>query len=69
MNADYPLPDPSWDYYEIYVDCQESAQQLQKLIRFMSQAENGTLDTDKQIKELLDAIGQRLNQARRKMDS
>lgn len=69
MNADYPLPDPAWDYFEIYVDSQRSLVELQQLIQFMSTLENASPEADERIKGALDVIGQKLNQTKRKMDS
>jgi hypothetical protein len=68
MNADYAIPDPLWDYSEIWHQCQQARQQLQKMLGEMQQVENATPESDRQIKEALDAIGQGLNQARRMMD-
>lgn len=69
INADYPIPDPSWDYSQIWTHSQEAAAQLQQLLKYMSEIENATAETDAEIKAKLDSIGQRLNTARRLMDS
>jgi hypothetical protein len=68
MNADYPIPDPAWDYFTIYQNCQQARVALQDLIEFMSQFEDAYPDADAEIKVRLDAIGQQLNQTRRMMD-
>lgn len=68
INADYAIPDPLWDYSEIWHQCQQAKQQLEAILAEMQQVENATPESDCQIKEALDAIGQKLNQARRMMD-
>jgi hypothetical protein len=69
LNADYPIPDPAWDYSQIWHHSQEAAAELRSLMSFMAEIENATPETDAQIKSQLDSIGQRLNSARRLMDS
>lgn len=69
MNADYPLPDPSWNYAQIYTECQKAYSELKFLLERMSKIENATQQTDAQLKQHLDEIGQQLNSARRMMDS
>ncbi|MBD2666692.1 hypothetical protein [Richelia sinica] len=69
INADYPLPDPRWDYSQIWTHSQEAAAQLQELLTYMATIEDATPETDRKIKSQLDSIGQRLNTARRLVDS
>lgn len=68
INADYAIPDPLWDYSDIWHQCQQARQELQKLLAQMQRVENATPESDLRIKQALDAIGQRLNSARRMMD-
>ena len=68
INADYAIPDPLWDYSEIWCQCQQAGRQLQQMLVSMQEIENATPESDRQIKEALDTIGQKLNQARRMMD-
>jgi cytochrome c556 len=69
LNADYPIPDPAWDYSQIWHHSQEAAAELQKLLKYMASVEDATPESDAQIKSQLDSIGQRLNTARRLIDS
>jgi hypothetical protein len=69
MNADYPLPDPSWDYAQIYNQCQKACSELKFLLELMSKIEDATPESDAQIKQHLDEVGQQLNSARRMVDS
>jgi len=64
MNADYPIPDPAWDYSEVWHHAQATAAQLQSLLTYMAEIEDATAGIDEQIKSQLDSIGQRLNSAR-----
>lgn len=68
INADYAIPDPLWDYSEIWHECQQARQQLQQMLVTMQEIESATPESDRQIKEALDTIEQRLNQVRRMMD-
>ncbi|QIR41703.1 hypothetical protein HCG51_33895 (plasmid) [Tolypothrix sp. PCC 7910] len=69
LNADYPIPDPAWDYAQIWQHTQQAAAQLQKLLAYMAEIENATPETDVEIKLQFDTIGQSLNTARRLIDS
>lgn len=64
----YPIPDPDWEYSEVYFRTQEVKQSIEKLINFMSAIENPTPEIDKSIREYLDQIGQHLNTTRRMLD-
>lgn len=68
INADYYIPDPDWDYSEIWHHCQQARQELERILAAMQQVDTATPESDRQIKESLDAIGQKLNTARRMMD-
>lgn len=69
LNADYPIPDPSWDYSEIWHRTQSAAKELNTLLKYIAKLENATPEADTEIKSRLDSIGQQLNSARRLMDS
>ena len=68
INADYYIPDPDWDYSEIWHECQQARQGLEWILAVMQQVDSATVESGRQIKEALDAIRQRLNTARRMMD-
>ncbi|WP_293335887.1 hypothetical protein [Microcoleus sp. CAWBG58] len=68
VNADYAIPNPLWHYSEIWHQCQQEMQELQQMLASVQEVENASPESDRKIKDALDAIGQRLNQARRMMD-
>lgn len=57
-NADYYIPDPDWDYSEIWHYCQQAKQELEQMLAAMQQVNTATPESDQQIKEALDAIGE-----------
>ncbi|MHC5822344.1 MAG: hypothetical protein ACYT04_42550 [Nostoc sp.] len=69
LNADYPIPDPAWDYCQIWHHSQTAAGELNKHLKYLATVEDAKPETDAQIKSQLDSIGQRLNSARRLIDS
>ncbi|MBH8564463.1 hypothetical protein I8748_20135 [Nostoc sp. CENA67] len=69
LNADYPIPDPAWDYAQIWHHSQRVNAELQVLFQYMATIENATPEADAEIKAKLDSIGQQLNTARRLIDS
>jgi hypothetical protein len=69
LNADYPIPDPAWDYSQIWHHAQAAAAELRSLFSYMATVEDATPETDQQVKSQLDSIGQRLNLARGLIDS
>lgn len=46
---DYPLPDPSWDYAELWKHAQDAKSEIEKLIEFMNTVEDATVESDKKI--------------------
>ena len=62
------LPDPAWDYATIYERLQLSKSQLDNLLQIMSEFETASPETDRLIKDEIDAIGRYLNQTRRLLD-
>ncbi|NJN11534.1 MAG: hypothetical protein HC815_27590 [Richelia sp. RM1_1_1] len=68
MNCDYPIPDPAWDYSEIYHQLQKSEIKLEQLIKYMSDIENATTESDSIIKEQINDIGLTLNSTQRIID-
>lgn len=47
---DYPLPDPEWDYAELWRHAQDAKSEIEKLIEFMTSIENASSDSDKEIR-------------------
>ncbi|MBR8839516.1 MAG: hypothetical protein DSM106950_37320 [Stigonema ocellatum SAG 48.90 = DSM 106950] len=66
---DYPVPDPAWDYAQIWQKLQESKSQLDQLLAYMATIEDADPSSDEAIKKHLDEIGQKMNSARRLIDS
>lgn len=61
MNADYPIPDPAWDYAAIWQDVWQLQQEASRLIREMQETEAATPESDAQIRERLKAIAAHAN--------
>ncbi|WP_168644181.1 hypothetical protein [Dolichospermum sp. UHCC 0259] len=56
------LPDPSWDYSELYQHCQLAKEALDRAIATMSSAEQANDTTDDVLIESLEAVqGEALN--------
>jgi cytochrome c556 len=64
-NLNYPIPDPAWDYAEVWHRLQEIKTEYEKLLEYLSGMEDSTTQTDAEIKNRIDAIGQDLNSTRR----
>lgn len=47
---DYPLPDPEWDYAELWKHAQDAKSEIEKLIQYMASVEDATVETDKEIR-------------------
>lgn len=47
---DYPLPDPSWDYAEIWKHAYEAKAEIEKLIKFMTTIEDASPESDKEVR-------------------
>lgn len=47
---DYPLPDPSWDYAELWRHAQDAKAEIEKLIEFMASVEDASPESDKKIR-------------------
>jgi hypothetical protein len=56
MNADYPIPDPAWDYSGIWHHAQEARQKLEKLLKYMADIEEATPESDRLLREQLESI-------------
>ncbi len=49
---DYPLPDPSWDYAELWRHAQDARNEIENLIKYMASIEEATPESDKKIRVL-----------------
>ncbi len=49
---DYPLPDPEWDYAELWRHAQDAKSEIEKLIEYMASIEDATPESDNKIRVL-----------------
>jgi hypothetical protein len=49
MKANYPMPDPEWDYYVTWNKLQEIKQLLEETLNFMAEIENADDSSDKSV--------------------
>jgi hypothetical protein len=63
-NHDYPHPDPTWDYAEIYGDLQKHKSDLDHFIAWLGSHEEADRDTDKVAKTKLDSLINQLSEIR-----
>lgn len=68
VNSNWLSPDPAWDYTTIYERLQISKSQLDNLIEMLSEIESASPQSDRVIRDEIDAIGRFLNQTRRLLD-
>lgn len=47
---DYPLPDSSWDYAELWRHAQDAKSEIEKLVKYMASIEDASSDSDKEIR-------------------
>ncbi|MBD2771197.1 hypothetical protein [Iningainema tapete] len=66
-NKNYPIPDPSWDYAEIWHRLQESRIQLECLLIYMADLQAADDSSDETVKTRITDITNRLSAARRLM--
>lgn len=55
-NANYPIPDPEWDYFGTWQHLQEGKSQIERLLLAMTQMEYATDFSDKIVTEQLTKI-------------
>lgn len=56
LEADYPIPDPAWDYAGIWHHAQEARQKLEKLLNDLAEIEEADQESDRAIREQLESI-------------
>jgi hypothetical protein len=64
INPDYPQPDPTWDYAEIYGDLQKHKSDLDHFIAWLSSHEEADRNVDKEAKAKLDILIKQLVEIR-----
>ena len=63
-NHDYPQPDPTWDFYEVYEMLQKHKSDTDHLIAWLSSHEEADRATDKEAKAKLDILIKQLVEIR-----
>lgn len=63
-NANYPIPDPEWDYFGTWKYLQEVKSQIDALLSEMAEIEDATDSSDRMIDECLLKIYHHLQRAR-----
>jgi hypothetical protein len=64
-NHDYPQPDPTWDYAEIYGDLQKFKGDLNHFITWLGSHEEADRNVDKAVKSRLDNLINQLTEIRK----
>jgi hypothetical protein len=65
QDYDYPQPDPTWDYAEIYGDLQKHKSDLNHFIAWLASYEEADRDTDRQAKTKVDQLINQLTEIRK----
>lgn len=56
MDADYPIPDPAWEYAEIWHQCQAIRTELEMLLGELATYEEANPEYDQLIGERVDTL-------------
>jgi hypothetical protein len=48
-NLDYPIPDPDWEYAQIWGNLQKNKSRIENLLKYMAEIENADDSTDSEI--------------------
>ena len=54
---DYPLPDPEWDYAEVWRHAQDAKSEIENLIKYLASIEDATPESDKKIRAYGEWVG------------
>jgi hypothetical protein len=65
---DYPLPDPTWYYCEVYWQAIALHREATAMIAAMSEQERSSLEADQAIRESLQEISRRVNEMMGRLD-
>jgi hypothetical protein len=63
LNADYPIPDPTWDYAGIWKSVVTMQRSVNALAELLQQTEDATPESDHLVKLYLQSIAENVNQA------
>lgn len=61
IDLDYPVPDPAWDYFEVYKVAIALHQEATEMVSRVSEEERGSTEADQVIRDSLQEISQRVN--------
>ncbi|MBH8566765.1 hypothetical protein I8748_32215 [Nostoc sp. CENA67] len=59
----YPQPDPTWIYYQVWQQVTTAHAELEKLMQYMTQCEDASVITDDEIDQSLDKVSLAMLQA------
>jgi hypothetical protein len=65
MSHNYPHPDPTWDFYEVYEMLQKHKSDLDHLIAWLGSHEEADRNVDKAVKSRLDNLINQLTEIRK----
>ena len=65
---DYPLPDPTWDYCEVYVRAIVLHREATAMMAAMSEQERSSPEADQVIRDSLRKISRRVNEMMGQLD-
>ncbi|MEH2000570.1 MAG: hypothetical protein V7L00_17795 [Nostoc sp.] len=60
INNEIPSPDPAWDYYVPWHQCQHTKAKIDEALKLMGDGESATPELDKIIHDLLDIASSQL---------
>jgi hypothetical protein len=63
LNADYPIPDPAWDYAAIWKQVVSLQRNANALAELLQQTEAATPESDRLVRQYLSAIAENATQA------
>lgn len=67
LNADYPIPDPAWDYAHIWPNAIALQRQTQQLVAYLENQETASAESDQAVRDKLKAIAQLTNEMMRRL--
>lgn len=63
---DYPLPDPAWDYAQLWADTWELKYRVEETIQYMGEIENATPESTNTLKAKLAHLKERIEAMEKK---
>lgn len=65
---DYPLPDPRWDYAELWADTWELKYRLDETIKYMGEVEEASAETTNTLKAKFAHLKERIEAMEKKFN-